>query len=191
MFTIDDLPDDLFTRLTLDDTASFFIKDQQIPGSYVVVEKTAQKKNSYIPLEIGTAHPYRNDFFLYEESISDIGGGIFEIQSKYAKVPPTWYSFESQSIPFTKFSGVTVVGSGGIVISQSYKFSWLNLQGIDDVRNFNQKNYVDSTSKQGSINCVVRVKHEYKSSNIEEIQNGTLKPFEIKTADYEPNLENG
>ena len=188
---IDDLPGGRDNRISLDENANFFIKDTNIPGSYAIVETSAQSKGSYKPTEIGTAHPKQTKYFLYEESVTDIGGGLFKIQSKYAIVPPTWYSFEAQNIPFTKFVGVTVTGSGAIIITQSFKFAWLNLQGIEDVRNFDENVYASTEQKNGSVNCVVRVKNEYKDSPIAEIQGGTLTPFTIATAGYEPNDQNG
>ena len=189
----DDMPDSqpLTGRVLLDDEANFFIKEPNIPESYVLVEKSAQNKGNYTPLPIGQAHTTQTEYFLYEESVSDIGNGIFEITSKYAKVPPTWYSFEAQNIPFTKFVGVTVTGSGPIVITQSYKFAWLNLQGIEDVRNFNENVFASTEQKQGSVNCVVRVKNEYQAATLEAIKDGSLAPFSIQTASYEANTENG
>ena len=189
----DDMPSaqPLTGRVLLDDEANFFIKDPNIPESYVLVEKSAQNKGDYTPLKIGTAHSTQTDYYLYEESVSDIGNGIFEITSRYAKTPPTWYSFEAQNIPFTKFVGVTVTGSGAVVITQNFKFAWLNLQGIEDVRNFNENVYASTEQKQGSVNCVVRVKHEYQTATLEAIKDGSLAPFSIQTASYIANDDNG
>jgi hypothetical protein len=193
MARTDDMPSNspLTGRVTLDQQANRFIKDPNIPESYVVVEKSAQDKASYVPTPIGTAHLTLTSYYLYEESVSDIGNGIFEIDSKYAIVPPTWYSFESQSIPFTKFAGTTITGGGSITIVQSFLFGWLNLQGIEDVRGFNESVYASSEQKQGSINCVVRVKNEYASTPIDSIKDGSLSPFNIQTAGYEANDANG
>lgn len=191
MARTDNTPSSLTDRLTLDETSNFFLKDTNIPDSYVVVETHAQNKGDYTPQAIGTAHPTLNKYFLYEESVTDIGNGIFKISSKYAVTPSTWYSFEAQNIPFTKFVGVSVVGSGNIIITESFLFGWLNLQGIEDVRDFKESVYSTSEQKQGSINCVVRVKHEYKAVDLESIKNGTLAPFTIATADYEPWSDNG
>jgi hypothetical protein len=193
----DDMPSSapLSGRVQLDPHANYFLISPDIPESYAVVEKEVQNKSTYDPnaVKIGTAHPTTGltSYLKYEETVTDIGNGLFEISTKYAKPPSTWYSFEAMQIPFTKFSGVTVTGSGNVVVRASYKFGWLNLQGIDDVRNFNENNYVTSETKQGSINCVVRVKHEYESSDFTSIKNGTLSPFSIETADYEANLQNG
>tara|TARA_R110000796_G_scaffold22916_1_gene65938 strand:+ start:2840 stop:3562 length:723 start_codon:yes stop_codon:yes gene_type:complete len=193
MARTDDMPaaSPLAGRVTLDEESNFFIKDPNIPESYVVVEKSAQNKTTYVPTDIGTPHPTLVLYFLYEESVRDIGNGIFEIDSKYAIVPPTWYSFEAQNIPFTKFVGVSVTGSGAIVITESYKFAWLNLQGIEDVRDFNENVYASTEQKQGSINCVVRIKHEYAAATLASIKDGTLAPFTIATAGYEANTLNG
>jgi len=188
---IDDLPNSREQRISLDENAKFFFKDPNIPESYVIVETSAQSKESYEPTKIGVPHPKKSDYFLYEESTSDIGGGLFKIESKYAVVPSTWYSFEAQNVPFTKFVGVTVTGSGPIIITTSEVFAWLNLQGIEDVRNFDENIFASTEQKSGSINCVVRVKHEYASVPIDQIQSGTLAPFTIATADYEPNEQNG
>ncbi len=193
MARIDDMPANspLTGRVTLDQEANRFIKDPNIPESYVVVEKSVQNKGAYVPTPIGTAHPTLTTYFLYEESVSDIGNGIFEIDSKYAVVPPTWYSFESQSIPFTKFGGLTITGSGTIIIKTKYLFSWLNLQGIEDVRNFDENVYAATAQKQGSINCVVRVKNQYAAASLTAIKDGSLNPFTIATAGYEANPQNG
>jgi len=192
MARTDDVPSNLSSRITLDADANFFIKDTQIPGSFVAVEKQVQNKADYVPQDIGTAHPTRTNYSLYEETVRDIGNGLFEIESKYAAIPTSpWYSFEAMQVPFTKFAGTTVTGSGAVVIRQTFLFGWLNLQGIEDVRDFNENVYVSSETKQGSINCVVRVKHEYAASPLSEIQNGNLAPFSIETADYEPNPNNG
>jgi hypothetical protein len=136
-------------------------------------------------------HPTLTTYSLFEESVRDIGNGLFEIESKYANKPSTWYSFEAQSIPFTKFVGITITGSGPIVITTSSLYGWLNLQGIEDVRNFNENVFASTEQKSGSINCVVRVKHEYNTASLEEIQNGSLAPFSIQTAGYEANPNNG
>lgn len=191
MARTDDVPSSLGSRITLDETSNFFIRDPQIPGSYVVVEKQAQDKGSYSPTDIGTKHPKKSDYFLFEESVRDIGNGIFEIESKYAVVPPTWYSFEAQSVPFTKFQGITITGSSTVIITSSYLFAWLNLQGIEDVRDFNEDVYADTVIKSGSINCVVRVKHEYAKADLSQIRSGSLTPFTIQTAKYEANSSNG
>jgi len=187
----DDLPSNREQRIGLDETSNFFLKDPNIPESYVVVETAAQGKGSYQTTAIGTPHPTLKDYFLYEESVTDIGGGLFKIQSKYAIVPPTWYSFEAQNISFTKFVGVSVTGTGPIIITQSFKFAWLNLQGIEDVRNFNENIYASTEQKQGSVNCVVRIKHEYASASLGQIKDGSLAPFSIATAGYEANVQNG
>jgi hypothetical protein len=191
MAVIDDLPSGRVARTSLDENANYFIKDTNIPKSYVIVEASFQDKASYEPLDIGKPHPKKPTYFLYEESVTDIGGGLFRIESKYAIVPNTWYSFEAQNIPFTKFAGLSIVGSGSIVISTSYKFAWLNLQGIEDVRNFNENVYASTETKQGSINCVVRIKNEYMSVPQPLIESGALAPFAIDTAGYEQNDQNG
>jgi hypothetical protein len=115
-----DFPSELTSRLTLDQNANFFLKDPQIPQSYVIVEKEAQLKTSYSPAAIGTHHSTATTYYLYEESVSDVGNGIFEITSKYAAVPPTWYSYESFNIPYLKYLGIQVTGSGPITITQSF-----------------------------------------------------------------------
>ena len=191
MARIDDVPSTLSARITLDANSNFFIRDSQIPESYAITEKEVQNKINYTPTAIGTAHPTQTTYSLFEESVRDIGNGLFEIESKYANVPSTWYSFEAQSVPFTKFVGVTITGSGPIVLTTSTLYGWLNLQGIDDVRNFDENVFASTEQKSGSINCVVRVKHEYAASSLEQIQQGTLSPFSIQTAGYEANPNNG
>jgi len=197
MARTDDMPSatPLTGRVQLDPHVNYFLISSDIPESYAVVEKEVQDKDSYNPdaVKIGTAHPTAGlaTYLKYEETVKDIGNGLFEISTKYAKPPSTWYSFQAESIPFTKFAGITVTGSGSVVITQSFLFGWLNLQGIEDVRDFNEGVYASSEQKQGSINCVVRVKHEYASSSLEQIQAGTLTPFTIETAGYEGNTANG
>jgi len=197
MARTDDMPSSspLTGRVQLDPNANYFLISPDIPESYAVVEREVQNKSAYNPnaVEIGTAHPTPglNTYLKYEETVNDIGNGLFEISTKYAKPPPTWYSFEAMSIPFTKFAGTTVTGSGNVVIRSTFKFGWLNLQGIGDVRDFDETNYVTSENKQGSINCVVRVKHEYAVSTFSSVKDGSLVPFSIQTAGYEANDQNG
>jgi hypothetical protein len=118
MARIDDMPasSPLSGRVTLDSEANFFIKDVNFPESYVFVEKSVQNKAAYVPTPIGTAHTTQTSYFLYEESVSDIGNGLFEIDSKYAVVPPTSYTFEVIQLPYVKFWGLAVIGGGGISI---------------------------------------------------------------------------
>ena len=197
MARTDDMPSStpLTGRVQLDPHVNYFLISPDIPESYAVVEKEVQNKNAYDPnaVTIGTPHPTSglSAYLKYEETVNDIGNGLFEISTKYAKPPSTWYSFEAMQIPFTKFSGTTVTGSGSVVIRETFKFGWLNLQGITDVRDFNENNYVTSENKQGSINCVVRVKHEYVSAPYASVQSGSLQPFTIATAGYEANSANG
>ena len=70
-------------------------------------------------------------------------------------------------------------------------FGFLNLQAIEDVRDFDEDSYASTETKQGTVNCVVRIKCEYKDVPYEKVQDGTLAPFEIKTAEYLENEENG
>ena len=195
MARTDDIPAStpLTGRVTLDSTSNLFLKDVNIPESYVVVEKQVQNKAQYNPdlIPIGNAHPTLTAYLKYEESISDIGNGLFEIQTRYAKVPPTWYSYEAMNIPFTKFVGVTVTGSGPIVITTPSLFGWLNLQGIQDVRDFDETVYASTEQKQGTINCVVRTKHEYNSVTYAQVKDGSVSPFSIQTASYEEHPNNG
>lgn len=195
MARTDDMPSatPLTGRVILDSTSNIFLKDVNIPESYVVVEKSVQNKAQYNPnlIPIGNQHPTLTTYFKYEESINDIGNGLFEIQTRYAKIPPTWYSYEAMNIPFTKFVGVTVTGTGPIVITTPSLFGWLNLQGIQDVRDFDENAYASTEQKQGTINCVVRTKHEYASVTYDQVKNGSVSPFSIQTADYEEHPLNG
>jgi len=174
MARTDDTPQSLDTRLTLDETSNFFIKDSKIPKSYVVVEKFAQNKGVYEPALNGTAHPKKTDYFLYEEGVKDIGNGIFEIEAKYAAVPPVWYSFETLNIPYLKFKGLSVIGGGSITINTSYLFNYLNVQSIGDVNFFNEDAYTSFEEKSGTINVACRVKHEYVNVPDEQVLSGDI-----------------
>lgn len=187
----DDIPAPLTARLSLDQNANFFLKDPQIPQSYVVVEKEAQLKTSYTPAAIGTAHPTKTNYYLYEESVTDIGNGIFEITSRYAAVPPTWYSYESFNVPYLKYLGVQVTGSGPISIVQSFFYSYLNAQSIEDIRNFDESIYANSFSKSGTINVPVRVKHEYYLAPLASVLNGSFTGLNIANTDYISYAQNG
>ena len=156
-------------KFVSDPNANFFRHDVNIPTSFVRTENSFQQKIAYEPMEIGVEHTTHKGFFSYDESVSDIGGGFFKITTKYAKVPDTHYTFQAISVPF----------------------GYLNVQAIEDVRNFDEDSYVSTETKQGTVNCVVRVKCEYKEVPFEEITNGTLTPFDIKTADYIEHPDNG
>ena len=178
-------------KFVSDPNANFFRHDVNIPTSFVRTENSFQQKIAYEPMEIGVEHTTHKGFFSYDESVSDIGGGFFKITTKYAKVPDTHYTFQAISVPYLKFTGTTVTGSGPIVIVDTFLFGYLNVQAIEDVRNFDEDSYVSTETKQGTVNCVVRVKCEYKEVPFEEITNGTLTPFDIKTADYIEHPDNG
>lgn len=187
----EDIPSSLTSRITLDQNANFFLKDTQIPESYVVVEKEAINKVSYIPGTIGTAHSTKTTYYLYEESVTDIGNGIFEITSRYAAVPPTWYSYESFNVPYLKYLGIQVTGSGPITIVQSFFYSYLNAQSIEDIRNFDESIFANSFSKSGTINVPVRVKHEYYLAPFTQVLNGTFTGLNISNTDYISYTNNG
>ena len=95
---IDDLPSNRDSRLTLDEYSNYYLKDSRIPDSYVIVETLSQSKESYEPKPAGTEHPSKRDFSLFEETVTDIGGGLFKISAKYAKTPDSWYGFELQPV---------------------------------------------------------------------------------------------
>lgn len=179
-----DVPSALTARLTLDENANFFIKDPQIPQSYVVVEKEAQFKSSYTPTAIGTAHSTKTQYYLYEESVTDIGNGIFEITSRYAAVPPTWFSYESFNIPYLKYLGVRITGGGAITLVDKIFYSYLNAQSIEDIRNFDEEIYANSFEKSGTINVPVRVKHEYYLAPLSSVLDGTFTGLNISNTDY-------
>jgi len=177
---IDDLPGDRSQRIGLDDTSNFFIKDSKIPDSYVIVETAVQSKQDYEPTNAGVAHPTKTDYFLYEETVTDIGGGLFKIQSKYAIVPKTWYDFEVIQLPYLKFWGLSVIGGGGISIGTSYLWAYLNVQSTDDLFFFNTEGFTDSKEKSGTINAACRIKYEYEIIELEQKQSGEINlPFEV------------
>jgi len=186
MARTDDMPsgNSLANRVSLDQNANFFLKDTQIPKSYVIAEKEAQNKNTYVPRDIGVAHPTKTNYYFYEESVSDIGNGIFEITARYAAVPPTWYSYESFNIPYLKYLGVQITGSGPITIVSKFFYSYLNAQSIEDIRNFNEDIYANSFEKSGTINVPVRVKHEYYLAPLASVLNGSFTGLAIQNTDY-------
>lgn len=183
MARTDDMPEPLTARVELDLESNFFINDKSIPKSYVVVEKSAQNKGAYVPTAIGTAHRTRTDYFLYEESVSDIGNGIFEITSKYAIVPPTSYSFEVIELPYVKFWGLSIIGGGGISIGTSYLFRFLNVQSTEDLQNFSTEGYTDTKEKSGTINAACRVKSQFTFIPLEQRLDGNIDlSFPVSTS---------
>lgn len=170
----EDTPSPLTDRIELDLSSNFFIKDPNIPGSYVVVEKSAQDKSSYEPTEIGTAHKTRTDYYLYEESVSDMGNGMFEITSKYAIVPPTSYTFDVIQLPYLKFWGLSVVGSGPITIGTSYLYTFLNVQSSEDLKYFSTDGFVNTREKSGTINAACRVETSFSIVELQKRKSGEI-----------------
>jgi len=183
-----DLPSGFATNGVLaDPNANFFRKDPQIPDSLVISQTTFIDKADYTPTATGTeiASPY-SAYYLYEEAVTDIGGGIFRVVGKYAKVPDTWYSFETLNIPYTKFLGISLLSAGSIIINTSYLFNFLNVQSIEDVKFFNEDGFTDSEQKNGTINVACRVKHEYVLVPAANVFDGNIADsvisFEVSTA---------
>jgi hypothetical protein len=184
---IDDLPSGRDQRISLDENANYFFKDTNIPESYVIVETSAQAKESYDPTATGTPHPKKTDYYLYEESVTDIGGGLFKIESKYAAVPPTWYDFQVIQLPYLKFWALSVIGGGGISIGTTYLSAWLNVQSTADLFSFNADGFTDSKEKSGTINAACRVKCEYVLVTLEEKKTGIIDlafPVSSSTESY-------
>jgi len=185
MARTDDMPSNspLTGRVILDSESNFFIKDVNFPESYVFVEKSVQNKSAYVPTPIGTAHTTQTSYFLYEESVSDIGNGIFEIDSKYAVVPPTSYTFEVIQLPYVKFWGLAVIGGGGISIGTSYLYSFLNVQSTADLHNFSTEGFVDTKEKSGTINAACRVKTVFTSIALANRKDGLIDlSFPVSTS---------
>ena len=179
---IDDLPNGRVNRFELDQTANFYLKDSNIADSYVIVETSAQAKDSYDPTPAGTPHPRKTKYYLFEETVQDIGGGLFKIQSKYAIVPTTWYDFEVIQLPYLKFWGLSVIGGGGISIGTSYLSAFLNVQSTDDLYFFNTEGFTDSKSKSGTINAACRIKYDYDLITLAQKQSGQINlPFDVST----------
>ena len=158
---IDDLPTGITSGILLDGSANVFLYDQRIPDSYVIVTKTAINKSDYTPTDAGTAHPSQTNYFLYNQSVTDIGNGLFEVDSKYSKVPSAWYDFEVVNIPYVKFHGTSVLTAGGIVLGTSYLYTYLNVSSIQDVRFFDSGGFTQTIEKTGNINVACRVKYDY------------------------------
>jgi hypothetical protein len=179
---IDDLPQSRGQRISLDETSNFYLKDSNIADSYVIVETAAQEKSSYDPQAAGTKHPKKNDYYLFEETVTDIGGGLFKIQSKYASVPTTWYDFEVIQLPYLKYWGLSVIGGGGITVGTSYLWGYLNVQSTDDLFYFNSEGFTDSKTKSGTINAACRIKYDYEIIDLTAKQNGNIDlPFETSS----------
>ena len=177
---IDDLPSSRDSRLTLDEYSNYYLKDSRIPDSYVITETLSQSKESYEPNPAGREHPSKRNFFLFEEKVTDIGGGLFKISANYAKTPDPWYGFESIQLPYLKFWGLSVIGGGGITIGTSYLSSFLNVQSTDDLFFFNTEGFTDSKTKSGTINVACRVKYDYDIVDLSQKTGGNIEiPFEV------------
>ncbi len=170
-----DLPSTLVDgEKTLDPNSNYFKKDSSIPTSDVIATVSYVDKANYIPLLVGEENEVHKLHYAYEETLSDIGGGFFKVTTRWAKIPDTWYSFESINIPYLKFRGVSIIGGGGITIGTAYLFNYLNVQSISDVNFFNEDGYTSFEEKSGTINVACRVKHEYVLLTAEEIKDGNI-----------------
>ena len=170
-----DLPGELISgEAELDPNSNFFKKDSSIPTSDVVATVSYVDKANYSPLVVGLESDVHKLHYAYEESVADIGNGFFRVTTRYAKVPDTWYSFESINIPYLKFRGVSIIGGGGITIGTAYLFNFLNVQSIADVNFFNEDAYTSFEEKSGTINVACRVKHQYVLLLKEEIKDGNI-----------------
>tara|TARA_Y100000114_G_scaffold37024_1_gene32591 strand:+ start:4376 stop:5155 length:780 start_codon:yes stop_codon:yes gene_type:complete len=179
-----DLPSGLEeTGLVTDAYANFFKKDPQIPDSFVIAETSFIGKENYTPIATGTVSSTHqaegSEYYAYEESVNDIGGGIFRVTTRYAKVPSTWYSFETLNIPYVKFRGVSVVAAGGITINSAFLYNYLNVQSISDVKFFDEDGFTDSEEKTGTINVACRVKHDYLKIDSTEVSSGAISTIDF------------
>ena len=189
MATKADIPSQLESgMLQVDPNANIFRKDPQNPTSLVIVTTSFVQKSDYIDEQtpIGEAHPTQNTFYAYEETVSDVGGGFFEVKTRYAQVPDTWYSFESINIPYVKFLGLSTISAGAIVINTTYLYNFLNVPSIADVKFFNEDGFTSVEEKTGTINVACRVKHEYALATLETLKSGdiasTVIDFSVSTA---------
>ncbi len=157
-----------------DPNANYFRKDSSIPTSFVISTTSFVEKSNFKHTKIGAESESNKKYYAFEESLTDIGGGVFKVTTKYAAVPETWYSYESINIPYLKFSGLSVVGGGKITINTTYLFNFLNVQSIADVNFFNEDGYTSFEEKSGTINVACRVKHEYVLLKPEDIKSGNI-----------------
>jgi len=167
-----------------DKHASFFRKDSKIPTSFVKGTTSFVLKNSYTPTATGIENDKDKGYYAYEESVTDMGGGIFKVNTKYAKVPETHYTLQVLNIPYFKFRGVASITGGSITINTAYLFNFLNVQSAKDVKFFNEDGFSSKEEKGGTINVSCRVKHEYQLVEIDELATGNLDAltFEVSTA---------
>ncbi len=174
-------------KVELDPNSNFFRKDSKIPTSNVVCTASYVDKSNYVPTIIGEEHEVHKLHYAYEESLTDIGGGFFKVDTRYAQVPDTWYSFETINIPYLKFRGLSVISGGSITINTAYLFNFLNVQSISDVSFFNEDGYTNFEEKSGTINVACRIKHEYVLLTEEDISNGTIDDKMAFTASSDAN----
>lgn len=174
-------------KVEVDPNSNFFRKDSKIPTSNVVCTASYVDKSNYVQTIIGEEHEVHKLHYAYEESLTDIGGGFFKVDTKYAKVPDTWYSFETINIPYLKFRGLSVISGGSITINTSYLFNFLNVQSISDVSFFNEDGYTNFEEKSGTINVACRVKHEYVLLTEEDIATGSIDDKMAFTASDDEN----
>lgn len=170
-----DLPGEVTSSpqgLLADPNSNLFRKDPRCSTSNVIVTTSFVDKANYTPTNVGEPNEKKPEFFAYEETVSDIGGGIFKITTRYAQVPETWYSFASINIPYLKFRGVSVLTAGGITINTAYLFNFLNIQSSADLKFFNIDGFTSTEEKSGTINVACRIKHEYVKLDIENIKSG-------------------
>lgn len=169
-----------------DKHALFFRKDSKIPTSFVKGTTRFVLKNSYTPTATGIENEDDKEYYAYEESVNDIGGGIFRVNTKYAKVPETHYTLEVLNIPYLKFRGVSSITGGAITINTAYLFNFLNVQSIKDVKFFNEDGFTSEEEKGGTINVSCRVKHEYQLLEINDLASGNLDGLQFEVSS-EPN----
>ncbi len=170
-----DLPSALDNgKLVVDSKANFFRKDPRCPTSFVIGETSFVTKDNYDAVDIGEPSTKNTDHYAYEETVSDIGGGVLKITTRYAAVPETWYSFESLNIPYLKFRGVSVLTAGSITLNTAYLFSFLNVQSSADLKFFNEDGFTSVEEKSGTINVACRVKNEYVLLEGTDIKSGNI-----------------
>lgn len=87
--------------------------DQQPLGSgYVYTERYAVRKDSFIPMPIGTESSVRTGHFLVkEQNFQDIGGGFFKFDRLFANVPNQWSETGQFAFNYTAIRTIVTTGS--------------------------------------------------------------------------------
>lgn len=152
-------------------------------GGYVYVERYAQKKDQYIPLEIGTRSTRRNQAYLIkEQNFRDIGGGFFEFERHYAVKPQNWYNYEMITYKHAVFSFViskyylnhTFTGGGvSSALARVDRFYVLEHELESSIRYYNPRALVSDTGEFGEVEGIREDEVSLYAGKIYEIKRYT------------------